>query len=84
MSIDSIIFIILIVALIIFFIVALKKKWIGSPSGGIFTSQVIIHGWATKDKQKAIEYIIENQEDQTRQKGESGEGLEGGESLNEQ
>jgi hypothetical protein len=84
MSINSIIFIIVIVALIIFFIIALKKKWIGSPSGGIFTSQVIMHDWATKDKQKAIEYIIENQEDQNRQKGESGEGPEGGKSLNEQ
>ncbi len=84
MSFGSIFFLILIIALIIFFIIALKKKWIGSPSGGIFTSQVIMHDLATKDKQKAMEYIIENQEDENRRKGDSGEGPEGGKPLDEQ
>jgi hypothetical protein len=84
MSINSIIFLILIGALIIFFIIALKKKWIGSTSGGIFTSQVIMHDLAIKDKQKAMEYIIENQEDLDKRKGDSGEGPEGGKYLDEQ
>jgi hypothetical protein len=84
MSIKSIVFLILIIAIVIFFIIALKKKWIGSPSSGIFTSQVIMHDWATKDKQKAIEYIIENQEDQIHRKGDTGEGPEGGKLFNEQ
>lgn len=43
-----------------------------------------MHDWATKDKQRAMEYIIENQEDQNQRKGDSGEGPEGGKSLNEQ
>ena len=84
MSINLIIFLIIFIALIVFFIIALKKKWIGSASAVIFTSQVIMHDLATKDKQKAMEYIIENQEDENRRKGDSGEGPEGGEFLDEQ
>ena len=83
MSLGSIFFLIIIIALIIFFFIALKKKWIGSSAGGIFTSQVIMHDLATKDKQKAMEYIIENQEDENRRKGDSGEGPEGGKFLDE-
>ncbi len=67
-----------------FFIIALKKKWIAPSSGGIFTSQVAMHDLAAKDKQKAMEYIIENQEDQNRRKEDSGEGPEGGKPLNGQ
>jgi len=43
-----------------------------------------MHDLATKDKQKAMEYIIENQEDENRRKGDSGEGPEGGKFLDEQ
>ena len=82
MPITSIIFLSLIIALVILFIIAIKKKWIGT-AGGIYTSQVIMHDLATKDKQKAMEYIIENQEDQNRRKGDSGEGPEGGQKLDE-
>lgn len=84
MSTDLIIFLAVVVILFILFFVALKKKWIGSAAGGIFTSQVIMHDLATKDKQRAMEYIIENQEDQNRRKGDSGEGPEGGKILDEQ
>lgn len=84
MPFNLIIFLSIFVVLVIFFIIALKKKWIGSPSAGIFTSQVIMHDWMTKDKQRAMEYIIENQEDQNRRKGDSGEGPEGGEYFDEQ
>jgi hypothetical protein len=42
-----------------------------------------MHDLATKDKQKAMEYIIENQEDQNRRKRDSGGGSEGGIFLNE-
>jgi len=83
MPIRSIIFLALVVALIIFFIIALKKKWIGTTSGGIFTSQVMMHDLVNKDKQRAMEYIIENQEDQNKRKGDSGEGPEGGKPINE-
>lgn len=83
MSIDSIIVLAIVVAIIILFIVALKKKWIGTASGGIFTSQVMMHDLATKDKQRAMEYIIENQEDRNKRKGDSGEGPEGGKPINE-
>ncbi|MCU0646087.1 MAG: hypothetical protein MUC94_17740 [bacterium] len=84
MPIRSIIFLALVVGLIIFFIIALKKKWIGTTSGGIFTSQVMMHDLVNKDKQRAMEYIIENQEDQNKRKGDSGEGAEGGKPINEQ
>ncbi len=83
MPIRSIIFLALVVALIIFFIIALKKKWIGTTSGGIFTSQVMMHDLVNKDKQRAMEYIIENQEDQNKRKDDSGEGPEGGKTINE-
>ncbi len=68
MSTNFIIFLIIFVLLIVLFIIALKKKWIGSASGGIFTSQV----------------IIENQEDLDKRKGDSGEGPAGGKYLDEQ
>ncbi len=84
MSMDSILVLILIIAVILFVIIAIKKRWIARSSGGIFTSQVVMHDLATKDKQKAMEYIIENQEDQNRRKEDSGEGPEGGKSLHEQ
>ncbi len=84
MSTNFIIFLIIFVLLIVLFIIALKKKWIGSASGGIFTSQVIMHDLATKDKQKAMEYIIENQEDLDKRKGDSGEEPAGGKYLDEQ
>ena len=84
MSMGSIFVLILIVALILFIIIAIKKRWIAPSSGGIFTSQVAMHDLVTKDKQKAMEYIIENQEDQNRRKEDSGEGPEGGKCLNVQ
>lgn len=84
MSIQFIIFLIVFALVIVVFIIAVKKKWIGPPAGGIFTSQVIMHDWMTKDKQRAMEYVIENQEDQTRRKGDSGEGPEGGTSAGEE
>jgi len=42
MPISSIIFLALVVAVVILFIIAIKKKWIGT-AGGIYTSQVIMH-----------------------------------------
>lgn len=84
MSISSILFLVIFAAIISLLIIAFKKKWIGSVSGGIFTSQVIMHDWATKDKQGAMEYVIENQEDQNQRNGESSEGREGGATFNEQ
>lgn len=83
MSIGSIIFLVIIVALVILLFYALKKKWIAPSSGGIFTSQVAMHDLVPKDKQKAMEYIIEDQEDRHRRKEDSGEGPEGGKPLNE-
>jgi hypothetical protein len=83
MNLNLILFLIILVVVIILFIIAWKKKWIGSPAGGIFTSQVIMHDWMTKDKQRAIEYIIEKQEDAEKRKGDSGEGPEGGAYLDE-
>ncbi len=80
---NSIFVLILIAAIILFVIISIKKGWIARSSGGIFTSQIAMHDLATKDKQKAMEYVIENQEDKNRRKEDSGEGPEGGKFLNE-
>jgi len=82
MSIRAIIFFVILVGLAIFFIIARKKKWIG-PAGGIFTGQVIMHDYANKDKQHAMEYVIENKEDILKEEDESGEGPEGGKHAGE-
>lgn len=84
MSLGSIFILILMVAFIVFIIIALKKRWIAPSSGGVFTSQVAMHDLATKDKQKAMEYVIEDQEDRHRRKEDAGEGPEGGKPLHEQ
>lgn len=42
-----------------------------------------MHDLVNKDKQRAMEYIIETQEDRNKSKGDSGEGPEGGKLVNE-
>ena len=78
MSTNFIIFIILLVIFILLAIIAFKKKWIGTASGGIYTGQVLMHDLANKDKQHAMEYVIENKEEIDQGQDESGEGPEGG------
>jgi len=77
MSLGAIIFIVILVLLFGLMILAKKKKWIGS-AGGIFTSQVMMHDLVNKDKQRAMEYIMEEQERTIKEDDESGEGLDGG------
>ncbi len=76
MTLRFIIFIIFVVGLIAFLIIARKKKWLNS-AGGIYTGQVLLHDLAMKDKQRAIEYVIENQERTIKEDDQSGEDPKG-------
>lgn len=76
MSLRFIIFGVVVIGLIFFFIFARKKKWINS-AGGIYTGQVLMHDLAMKDKQRAMEYVIENQERAIKKDDESGEDPKG-------
>lgn len=77
MPLNVFVFIVIVVVLIGLLILAKKKKWIG-PAGGIFTSQVMMHDLVNKDKQRAMEYIMEEQERTIKEEDETGEDFEGG------
>ncbi len=73
MSHDLIFFMGIIFFFLILLILAFKTKRI-NKSGGIFTGQVLMHDWTTKDKRRAIEYVIEEQERTIKEDDETGEG----------
>lgn len=78
MLLNVFVFIVVVVILFGLMILAIKKKWIG-PAGGIFTSQVMMHDLVNKDKQRALEYIMEDQERTIKEEDETGEDYKKGE-----
>ena len=83
MTLRATIFLFILIGLIILYIIAIRKKWIGKGSG-IFTSQVMMHDMLNKNKQHAMEYVMEDQERTIKEDDESGEDPEGGKKANEQ
>lgn len=63
---------------IIFFIFAWAKGWLKGAQRGSFTSQVIMHDWLNKNKQNAIEYVIDEEEEKEKRDALSGEDKEPG------
>ena len=69
----------LVIGGIIFVIFAWAKGWLkGAGTRGSFTSQVIMHDWLNKDKQNAIEYVIDEEEEKDKKDALSGEDKEPG------
>ncbi len=78
MPLNVFVFIVIVVILLGLMILAIRKKWIG-PAGGIFTSQVMMHDLVNKDKQRAMEHIMKDQERTIKEEDETGEDYERGE-----
>jgi hypothetical protein len=61
-----------------FVIFAWAKGWFKGVRRGSFTSQVTMHDWLNKDKQHAMEYVIDEEEEKERKDASSGENKEPG------
>ena len=69
----------LVIGSFVFVIFAWAKGWLkGSGARGSFTGQVIMHDWLNQDKQKAIEYVVDEQEEKEKKDASSGENKEPG------
>lgn len=64
---------------VVFFIFAWAKGWLkGAGARGSFTSQVIMHDMLNQSKQKAMEYVIDEEEEKEKRDALSGEDKEPG------
>ncbi len=64
---------------IVFFVYAWAKGWLKGAGGrGSFTSQVIMHDLVQKNKQKAMEYHMDKQEEKEKRNALSGDDQEPG------
>jgi len=67
----------LVIGGVIFVIFAWAKGWLkGAGSRGSFTSQVIMHDMLNKSKQKAMEYVMDEEEEKEKKNALSGEDKE--------
>jgi hypothetical protein len=63
---------------VIFVIFAWAKGWLKGAGRGSFTGQVIMHDMLNQSKQKAMEYVIEEEEEKDKKDALSGEDKEPG------
>lgn len=63
---------------LVFIIYAWAKGWLKGARRGSFTGQVIMHDWLNKDKQEALEYVIDEDEEKDKKDAQSGEGEDPG------
>ena len=69
----------LVIGGIAFVIFAWARGWLrGSGAPGSFTSQVIMHDMSDKTRQKAMEYVMDEQEEKEKRDASSGEDDEPG------
>ncbi|MGB3091968.1 MAG: hypothetical protein WBC42_02010 [Candidatus Zixiibacteriota bacterium] len=69
----------LVIGGIVFVIFAWAKGWLrGSGAPGSFTSQVIMHDMSDKTRQKAMEYVMDEQEEKEKKCASLGEDEEPG------
>ncbi|MDZ7261000.1 MAG: hypothetical protein ONB05_02620 [candidate division KSB1 bacterium] len=60
--ISFLIFMAIVLLFIVFFMIAGKKGWIVKNPRGSFTSQVVMHQFSPKERQQAMEYVMDKQE----------------------
>jgi len=65
-----------------FVIFAWAKGWLKGARRGSFTSQVTMHDWLNKDKQRAMEYVIDEEEEKEKRGALSSEDEEPGREEN--
>lgn len=77
MEIIRILVLLLVIGGVLFVIFAWAKGWLkGAWARGSFTSQVIMHDWQEKSRQKAMEYYMDEQEEKEKRDASSGEDKE--------
>ena len=63
---------------VVFVIFAWAKGWLKGAGRGSFTSQVIMHDMLNQSKQKAMEYVMDEEEEKDKKDALSGEDKEPG------
>jgi hypothetical protein len=58
---------------LVFIIYAWAKGWFKGVRRGSFTSQAVMHDWLNEDKQDAIEYMMDGEEEKQKKDARSGE-----------
>ena len=61
------------IAFVVFLIVATKKKWVSWKGGSPIASITAFHDFQPKDKQEAIEYVMEQKAGKKMEEQESGD-----------
>jgi hypothetical protein len=61
------------IAFVVFLIVATKKKWVSWKGGSPIASLTVFHDFQPKDKQEAIEYVMEQKAGKKMEEQESGD-----------
>jgi hypothetical protein len=59
-----------------FIIYAWAKGWFKGARRGSFTSQAVMHDWLNEDKQDAIEYVMDGEEEKQKKDARTDEGPE--------
>jgi hypothetical protein len=67
---------IILVLVAVFLIYATRKRWISWRGGHGIATLTAFHDFQTKDKQEAIEYVMEKKAVKKMEEQESGEGME--------
>ncbi|UCB52724.1 MAG: hypothetical protein JSV10_01125 [Candidatus Zixiibacteriota bacterium] len=64
----------LVIGAIVFVIFAWAKGWLkGAGTRGSFTGQVIMHDMSARARQKAMEYVMDEQEEKEKKDASSGQ-----------
>ncbi|TAK60974.1 MAG: hypothetical protein EPO24_06175 [Bacteroidetes bacterium] len=66
--------ILILIVVVAFLIYATKKRWVSWRGGSGIATLTAFHDFQTKDKQDAIEYVMEEQAGKKMEEQESGEG----------
>lgn len=74
MTTEILFYIIISLALVIFLIIATKKRWISWKGGHGIAHLTAFHDFQSKDKQSAIEVIVEQKAHKKTEEQESGQG----------
>ncbi len=70
---DTLLFLIIAIPVAVFLIYATKKRWISWRGGRGIATLTAFHDFQPKDKQKAIEYVMEEKAGKKMEEQENGE-----------
>lgn len=64
---------IVIAGVLVFIIYAWARGWFKGVRRGSFTGQAVMHDWLNQDKQDAMEYVIDQDEEKDKKDAHSGD-----------